>query len=157
MTELARITPDAQKAVLDVLNDEPLPQGYTGPDHESVDFGVVRGLTPDLPIETTLKESVNAVVEVVRVEEIDNPLYEQQIREGKEPLKTAYVFTWREQPDGLFHRAISGNVPNMRCGALMAKMLMRFATVEAKIVAFDTKAAEGYTFAGKNADSAFGR
>ena len=157
MTELARITPDAQKAVLDVLNDEPLPQGYTGPDHESVDFGVVRGLTPDLPIETTLKESVNAVVEVVRVDEIDNPLYEAQLREGKEPPAKVWAFTWREQPDGLFHRAISGNIPNLRTGHIMAKMLMRFATVEAKIVGFETKVADGYTFAGKNAETAFGR
>jgi len=146
------------QVVLDVLNNQPLPADYTGPDHDSVDFGVVRGLTLDLPIESTLKERTGAVVEIVRVDEMDNPLYGQQVKEGRPAPRTVYAFTWREPPQGDFYRAISGNVPNLRAGTIMAKMLMRFSTVRARIVAFDTSfGQDGYTFAGEAAETAFGR
>lgn len=109
------------------------------PDDVSYDVDValdhVEGLTPDMPISTSLSEQVNAIVRVIAVRSVENQFHGE--RPDSSPV--AAEFVWQDMEDGRYYRAVSSSALALRNAQTMGDLLKKYPAVRARVIGVPVK------------------
>lgn len=128
-----------------------------------VDFSVVEGLDPSMPVATSLSKIVNETLAIVSLNWVTNQFYDANDNSrNREPLAAEVIF---QMSDGLFGRAVAGNVMIVKQSRVIEKLLSQFEWVLVKVAEVEVKGqankavcfrgTDGFGFSGKNDDLPF--
>ena len=128
--ELVPASAEQRRALIkDVMRGADVPAQESG-----VAWDELEGFSPEVPVSCSLGDHVNSVVQVVRVQHVENVLKEEQQKRGVPAPDTVPEFIFLSTDDGRYYRAVAGNKKALRDAELMMDALKVFPSVTARVI-----------------------